>query len=110
MKRRLLQTLLVIALVASAAGTWRFSALVIHEYEHAQAVVLTLNSASTLIPRVSSKPIARAEWKPLLSLALTRFASRRLWVRHWHWFGRFVRNSERVLRRPPFEADYSAAR
>jgi hypothetical protein len=42
MKRRLLQTLLVVALAASAAGTWRFSALVIHEYEHAHEVVLTL--------------------------------------------------------------------
>ncbi len=42
MKRRLLQTLLAVTLAASAAGTWRFSALVIHEYEHAHEVVLTL--------------------------------------------------------------------
>jgi len=42
MRRRLLRTLLVVARAASAAGTWRFSALVIHEYEHAHEVVLTL--------------------------------------------------------------------
>ena len=42
MKQRLLQTLLVVALAASTAATWRFSAKVIHEYEHAHEVVLTL--------------------------------------------------------------------
>ena len=42
MKRRLLQTLLVVALAASAVGTWWFSGLVIREYEHAHEVVLTL--------------------------------------------------------------------
>lgn len=42
MKQRLLQTLLVVALAASAAGTWRSLALVIHEYEHTHEVVLTL--------------------------------------------------------------------
>jgi len=42
MKLRLLQTLLVVALAAAAVGSWRFAAMVIHEYEHAQEVVLTL--------------------------------------------------------------------
>jgi len=42
MKKQLLQTLLVVALAAAAAGTWRFAATVVHEYEHAHEVVLTL--------------------------------------------------------------------
>ncbi len=44
MKKQLLGLLLVIALAAAAAaaGTWRFAAMVVHEYEYAQEVVLTL--------------------------------------------------------------------
>jgi hypothetical protein len=42
MKKQLLQTLLVVALGAAAAGTWRSAVAVVHEYEHAHEVVLTL--------------------------------------------------------------------
>jgi hypothetical protein len=42
MKKRLLGFLLVVAVVVAAAGTWRFAAMVVHEYEHAHEVVLTL--------------------------------------------------------------------
>lgn len=42
MKKQLPQALLVVALAAAAAGTWWFAAMVIHQYEHAHAVVLTL--------------------------------------------------------------------
>ena len=42
MKQRLLQTLLVVALAAAAVGSWRFAVMVIHEYDHAHEVVLTL--------------------------------------------------------------------
>jgi hypothetical protein len=42
MKKQLLAILLVVALVVGAAGTWQFATMVVHEYEHAHEVVLTL--------------------------------------------------------------------
>ena len=42
MKKILVQTVLVVVLTAGAAGTWRFATLILHEYEHAHEVVLTL--------------------------------------------------------------------
>jgi hypothetical protein len=42
MTKQLIQALLVVALAAAAAGTRWFAAMVIHQYEHAHEVVLTL--------------------------------------------------------------------
>jgi len=42
MKKILVQTVLVVALSAGAAGTWRFATLILDEYQHTHEVVLTL--------------------------------------------------------------------
>ena len=42
MKKQLFGFLLFVALAAAAAGTWRFAGMVVHQYEHAHEVVLTL--------------------------------------------------------------------
>jgi len=42
MKEATLRFLLFVALAAAAAGTWRFAAMVVHEYQHAHEFVLTL--------------------------------------------------------------------
>jgi hypothetical protein len=52
MKKQLLGFLLVVVLAAAAAGTWRFAAMVVHEYEHAHEVVLTnLGAGSGVRPK-----------------------------------------------------------
>ena len=42
MKKQVLGFLLIVTLAATAAGTWRFAAMVVLEYEHAHEMVLTL--------------------------------------------------------------------
>jgi hypothetical protein len=42
LKKALLRIVLVVALAAGAAGTWRYTTLIIQEYQHAHLVVLTL--------------------------------------------------------------------
>jgi len=42
LKKVLITTLLIVAVAAGAAGTWRFATLISHEYQDANEVVLML--------------------------------------------------------------------